>query len=243
MNNRKVISLFSGAGGMDIGFENAGFEIVAAIEADKSCCDTLRKNMPGVIIFENQIEDVSASDLLKIIGLKPLEPGLVIGGPPCQPFSLAGRREGLNVPKGNLFRQFARIVRESLPVGFVLENVKGLLNWGNGIVKDALIDEFSKPIDYKGKTYKYEIEYKLLNAIDYGVPQQRERVFFVGNRVGVKFKFPNPTHGEKNLLNQDVLEYQNVGDAIGHLPPADEPSETAKNVAKSIAGRITKHGY
>lgn len=239
----KIISLFSGAGGMDVGFEGAGFKITVAVESDSSCCDTLRKNMPETVVIQDLIENVSSQTILKSGKLKPLEAALVIGGPPCQPFSLAGKREGLNDKKGNLFKEFARVVRETLPTAFVLENVKGLLNWGNGAARDALLEEFTKPIKFKGTTYQYHIDYKLLNAVDYGVPQYRERVFFVGNRQGKMFQFPEPSHGEKTLLSLHLIPYQTVWNVIGNLPPADEPSETAKMVAGTIANRIINHGY
>ena len=121
---RKVISLFSGAGGMDIGFENAGFEIAVAVEMDPSCCDTLRTNRPNLPIINKNITEVATDEILSSAGLIPMEAALVIGGPPCQSFSLAGLRKGLDDDRGKLLFEFVRIVREALPIGFVLENVK-----------------------------------------------------------------------------------------------------------------------
>ncbi|HWR42277.1 DNA (cytosine-5-)-methyltransferase [Sporomusa sp.] len=243
--SHKIISLFSGAGGLDIGFEEAGFEIAVAVEADSSCCDTLRRNCPNLIVLEGNIEDFSSEQILQAAGLKPLEAALVIGGPPCQPFSLAGNRLGLDDPRGHLLKEFIRVVRETLPIGFVLENVRGLLNWDNGSAKELLLEELSKPIEFNGQVYQYKVaDPKVLNAVDYGVAQKRERVFFVGNRLGLPFKYPEPSHvpcEQAMLLNKP--QHKNVWDAIGALPHPDEPSETAQRVAQTIKGRIASHGY
>ena len=231
----KVISLFSGAGGLDIGFENAGFSIAVAVEIDPSCCDTLRTNRPNLPVINKNITEVTADEILQAANLKPLEPALVIGGPPCQSFSLAGLRKGLEDERGKLLFEFVRIVRETLPYGFVLENVKGLTNWDSGRALKLLIEELSKPIEYDGKTYTYTIaEPKVLNAVDYGVPQFRERLILVGNRKGRDFTYPTPI---------DEVERKTVRDAICSLPEPEAPSEMAQIVAKSIKGRREKHGY
>jgi len=194
----KVISLFSGAGGMDIGFENAGFETVVAVEFDPSCCDTLRANRPHLKVIQGDVSSIKTEDILLAANLKPLEAGLVIGGPPCQSFSLAGKRLGMDEPRGRLVLDFIRIVREALPVAFVMENVKGMSNWQNGAALRAIEEELSDPISYMDKTYQYVIQHKVLNAANFGVPQFRERIFLVGNRLGKEFSFPRPTHKESN---------------------------------------------
>lgn len=247
MKKMKVISLFSGAGGLDIGFQNAGFETVVMVERDSACCKTLRANMPNVPVIEGDINAVSTAEILKVARLKPLEAALVIGGPPCQSFSLAGKRMGLNDPRGKLVLEFIRVVREALPVGFVMENVKGLVNWEHGRALDAIIEEATTPILYKGETYRYEVKFQVLNAASYGVPQFRERIFIVGNRIHMPFEFPSPTHGcaesQTEAFEKTLSPYKTVQDAIGILPPATAPSETANRVAASIKGRIAKHGY
>lgn len=232
---RKVISLFSGAGGLDIGFENAGFSIAVAVEIDPSCCDTLKTNRPDLSIINKNIAEVSSAEILEAAGLKPLEAALVIGGPPCQSFSLAGLRKGLDDERGKLLFEFIRIVRETLPVGFVLENVKGLTNWDSGRALQLLMKELSKPIEYDGKTYIYTLaEPKVLNAVDFDVPQFRERLILVGNRNGLEFSYPTPK-GE--------AERKTVRDAICNLPEPEAPSEMAQIVANTIKGRREKHGY
>ena len=220
---------------MDIGFENAGFSIAVAVEIDPACCDTLKTNRPGLPVINKNITNVSSAEILKTAGLEPLEAALVIGGPPCQSFSLAGLRKGLDDERGKLLFEFVRIVRETLPFGFVLENVKGLTNWDSGRALNLLIKELSKPIEYNGKNYTYTITApKVLNAVDYGVPQFRERLILVGNRNGLDFLYPVPI---------DKSKRKTVYDAIGDLPEPAPPSKMAQIVAKSIKGRREKHGY
>jgi len=245
--NNKIISLFSGAGGMDIGFEMSGFKTAVAVEFDKSCCETLNKNKPELPVIQGDIFKISTEQILKVGGLKPTEPALVIGGPPCQSFSLAGKRMGMDDPRGMLVLEFIRIVRESLPVAFVMENVKGMVNWQGGKAIEAIMNEISEPIVFNGIEYSYSVTKSVLNAADYGASQFRERVFIVGNRLNKKFQFPEPTHSNQNespnLFGAQKKKYNTVWDAIGNLPKADEPSEAAMRVSKTIKDRIVKHGY
>lgn len=246
-NKPKIISLFSGAGGMDIGFEEAGFEIAVAVEFDSSCCDTLRKNRPNTPVIEGDVSELETSHILEVAGLKVLEAGLVIGGPPCQSFSLAGKRLGMDEPRGRLVLEFIRIVREALPLAFVMENVKGMANWHKGEALVAIENALKEPISYEGKQYEYTIQHKVLNAVDYGVPQQRERIFLVGNRINKEFIFPKPTHGtsgnQNALFGDGLKKVLTVSEAISVLPPADEPSDMAKRISQTIKDRIQKHGY
>jgi DNA (cytosine-5)-methyltransferase 1 len=244
----KIISLFSGAGGMDIGFEMAGFETAVAVEHDVSCCETLRKNRSHLPIIQGDITQISTAQILQVGGLKPTEAAAVIGGPPCQSFSLAGKRMGMDDPRGKLVLEFIRIVKESLPVVFVMENVRGMVNWQEGKAIEAIINEIAEPIFFEGQEYIYTVNKSILNAVDYGVPQFRERIFIVGNRVNKTFKFPEPTYTKSNnetlsLFGNNPKKNKTVWDAIGHLPQADEPSETALRVSETIKDRIEKHGY
>jgi DNA (cytosine-5)-methyltransferase 1 len=241
----KVISLFSGAGGLDIGFEAAGFEIAVMVEADPSCCDTLRKNLPKVPLLEGPIEGFTTERILQAASLGVGEAALVIGGPPCQPFSLAGNRHGLDDPRGHLLKEFVRVVREALPLGFVMENVRGLMNWDGGRAAKLVLDELRTPISHSFGTITYAIPTpQVLNAAEFGVPQFRERVFFVGNRGGVAYRYPTPTHGDdEQLATVPLSPYRTAWEAIGHLPSPAEPSETAQRVSRTIKARIEKHGY
>lgn len=228
---------------MDIGFKASGFEIAVAVEADAACCNTLRLNNPELNVIEGDICQVSTQKILDEAQLKPLEAALVIGGPPCQSFSLAGKRMGMNDSRGMLLLEFVRIVHEALPRSFVMENVKGMLNWERGKALEAVLAEFNDPVLFEGDEYVYDVSFKVLNSADFGVSQNRERLFIVGNRVGKTFRFPKPTHGISDLADFDLKPFASTWDAIGHLPSADEPSETAKRVSQTIKGRIANHGY
>ncbi|ANV87059.1 DNA cytosine methyltransferase [Picosynechococcus sp. PCC 11901] len=246
---KKLISLFAGAGGMDIGFHAAGFSTAVAVEQDPSCCNTLRLNMPDTPVIEGDITSITTQAILEAAKVNPLEIDLVIGGPPCQSFSLAGRRMGMDDPRGMLVLEFLRVVREALPKCFVMENVKGMINWSKGKALEAIMTEASQPIKYAGKEYKYAVSYHVLNAADFGVPQFRERVFIVGNRLGKTFQFPEPTHGPSNqarqidLFGKQLKPYKTVQDAISTLPPATPPSAMALRVSQTIKDRIKNHGY
>jgi DNA (cytosine-5)-methyltransferase 1 len=186
-------------------------------------------------VLNKSVTDVTGEELLSLAHLKKGEVALVIGGPPCQSFSLAGLRKGLDDERGKLLFEFVRIVRETLPKGFVLENVRGLANWDKGKALDLLLDELSKPIISDGITYQYDIvKPQILNAVDYGVPQYRERLIVVGNRIGKGFLYPAP----------DIFSPQKtVWDAIGNLPAAEAPSDVALRVSSTIKERRKKYGY
>jgi len=204
--------------------------------------------MPNVTVIEGDISKISTHEILMAGKMNPLEPALVIGGPPCQSFSLAGKRMGMDDPRGKLVLEYMRVVREALPVAFVMENVKGLTNWARGEALDAILSEASQEINYAGNIYRYEMSYEILNAVNYGAPQHRERIIIVGNRMGKKFNFPIPTHNAPSITQMDLFrnsmnQWATVWDAIGGLPPAEEPSETALRVSGTIRDRITNHGY
>ncbi|MEQ9426954.1 MAG: DNA (cytosine-5-)-methyltransferase [Cyclobacteriaceae bacterium] len=244
--SKKVISLFSGAGGFDIGINSAGFQTAVLVELDASCCETLRYNFPKVPLIQGDITKISTNTILTKAKLKPLDAALVIGGPPCQSFSLAGKRHGLDDDRGLLVLEFVRVVKEALPIAFIMENVKGMINWDRGRAITEIMSQFKKPIVHNEEVYRYDVSYRVLNAADYGAPQFRERVFIVGNRVGKRFAYPKPTHGFNNinLINGDNMKpLVTVVDAIGNLPEAEEPSDMAKRISETIKKRIVKHGY
>jgi DNA (cytosine-5)-methyltransferase 1 len=211
---------------------------------DRACCDTLATNLEDVPIICRDIREVTSEEILATAKLKPLEAALVIGGPPCQPFSLAGNRQGIYDTRGTLFYEFVRVVRDTLPIAFVMENVSGLLNWNQGEAVKIILEEFSKEIEYEGTKYRYQVNPpEILNAADFGVPQIRHRVFFVGNRLNKKFNLPQPTYYEPNKYPLLQPHYKTVGEALANLPPAEEPSETAKKVAQTIKARNQSLGY
>lgn len=235
----KAVSLFSGAGGMDIGFEAAGFTVAVAVDHDANCCSTLRKNRPGVPVLEGDIRAISSQQIMAAGGLRPMEADLLFGGPPCQSFSIPGNRMGLNDPRGMLVFEFVKKVREILPAAFVMENVPEMGNWHGGDVLRAIENALSETLVHDGATIQYGMTHHILNAAHFGAPQARRRLFIVGNRLGRTFKFPSATHGGA----APMPPLSTVWDAIGGLPPADEPSATAKRVSGTIENRIRNHGF
>ena len=243
----KALSLFTGAGGMDIGFQSQGFNVVAGIELDPSCCETLRTNM-GIPIIEGDIRDIDGVELLNELKLKVGELDLVFGGPPCQPFSLAGNRKGLDDTRGQLVGEFIRIVKELKPKSFVLENVSGMVSWSKGQVIQMIVDEFKGNMLFDKKHISYKVTHKVLDASNYGVPQHRKRLFIVGNRLGKSFEFPKPTHSKNSDSDgrskcSVIKPFVTVGDALEGLPAVDKPSQAAIRVSQTIKDRRKRHGY
>lgn len=219
-----AISLFSGAMGLDIGVERAGFCVKVAVEMNNSACNTIRLNKPLLPIIDKDITTVSSNEILEKSGLQKNQVDLIVGGPPCQSFSTAGRRRSLKDTRGNCIFEFIRVVNDIRPKAFIMENVRGLLSSKVGIdglkiIKDGKIKYLNKEtlvvnyIESRFKEMGYKIKYKLLNAADYGVPQKRQRVFFVGTLLSNDFYFPEPTNykepkkGQKGWMTfADVMD-------------------------------------
>ena len=174
----KALDLFAGAGGMSLGFEQAGFDIAAAVEVDPIHAATHHYNFPNTRILARSIMDLSGENVLAAAGLKPGEISVVFGGPPCQGFSLIGHRV-LDDPRNSLVREFLRMVVEVDSPYFVFENVKGLTVGRHQYFLDSLIDEFSR------MGYEISMPWQVLNARNYGVPQDRERLFLLGAKRGL----------------------------------------------------------
>ncbi len=192
MKNLNLISLFAGAGGMDLGFEKAGFHVTVANEFDPGICPTYRHNHQHTHLIEGDIRELTEASLPKdVVGL--------IGGPPCQSWSEAGSLGGINDPRGQLFFDYIRILQITKPLFFVAENVSGMLAKRNEQAVHNILTLF-------GRT-GYTVQYKLLNANDYHVPQIRERVFYIGFRNDLKiedFVFPAPLK-ERPLTLRDAI--------------------------------------
>lgn len=191
----KTVALFAGCGGLDLGFENAGFNIIWANDNNKKVQETYRYNHKETELVIKSLVDIKSEEIP--------ECDVIIGGPPCQSWSLAGAMKGKEDSRGQLFYEYVRVIKDKRPMAFVAENVKG-------IVSKAHIDSFNEIVDMF-KEAGYTVTYKLVNAKNYGVPQDRERVFIVGirNDLGVTYEFPNITNSEGNYI---TLE-----DAIGDL--------------------------
>ena len=203
-NTLKVLSLFAGAGGMDLGFKNAGYDIVWANDFDPDSVKTYKKNIGDHIVL-GDIEKIKNNKI-------PANIDVVIGGFPCQGFSIANKSRHIDDSRNKLYKQMLRIIRDKKPKYFVAENVGGILTLGKGAVIQKIIK------DFKGIGYK--VDYKLLNAADYGVPQTRKRVFIIGNRLDLENPYPKQTHQistkQKNLF--DMFEKQiSTKEAINFL--------------------------
>ena len=189
-NGIKVISFFTGAGGFDL----AGYDVVYATDIDSTCCKTLEQNLGGALSKSTVVEQ---ADIRKInLSELPKNVDLVIGGPPCQSFSASGRRAG-GAPgrlddRGTLFEAYCNIINFVQPKAFLFENVRGILGTNKGEDWQAIVDAFRK--------IGYEIDYRILDALDYGAPQQRERMIMVGHRMKENFLFPRPLRGPDSKM-------------------------------------------
>lgn len=227
-NNRDVISLFSGAMGLDIGLGKAGLNVVIGQDFEPSCVETMKTN--GHNVLGGDIREIKPETLLELTGLHVGEPFMICGGPPCQPFSTAGKRLGINDPRGSLFMDFIRMIDYIRPRFFVMENVKGIVSsplkhvstkervkddpeQKLGTVLDVILSEFNK--------LGYKTVYGILDAVNYGVPQFRERFVLIGSRDNEDIFLPIPTHFQMHQ-NPDY-RWKTVGEAIKDLE--NDPGE------------------
>lgn len=214
MSKLKAIALFAGAGGLSTGFEMSAFNVLVASDVWDAVKDTYEYNHPKTTFLLKDINKLSGKEILDVAGLKPGEVDILIGGPPCQGFSLANQQSRfLDNPNNRLFKEFIRIVEEVQPKWFLMENVAGLLKMSKGLIKKEIIQQ----LELRG----YKVYDKLLKATDYGVPQIRERIFFVGNNQGIKFEYPNATHRALSAIEahtSKIKRYITVEDAISDLP-------------------------
>ncbi|MDL2301560.1 DNA (cytosine-5-)-methyltransferase [Lachnospiraceae bacterium OttesenSCG-928-D06] len=194
-----TIELFAGAGGLALGVEKAGFSTLGLIEFDKHAADTLKLNRPEWSVIHDDIANISVLDLEEYFGITKGDLALLSGGAPCQSFSYAGKRLGLEDARGTLFYHYAVFLQKLQPKMFLFENVKGLLTHDKGKTYGTIIEIFEQA--------GYSIQRKVLNAWDYGVPQKRERLITIGIRNDlldkINFKFPEP-HEYKPVL-KDIL--------------------------------------
>ena len=207
----KVVSLFSGAGGLDLGFKMAGHEIVWANDFYEDATKTYALNLGNHIVCKN-IMDVQSSEIP--------ECDIVIGGFPCQGFSVANTKRNESDSRNVLYKELIRVIQAKKPKFFLAENVKGLLSFCKGKVFQMILSDFSQ--------LGYKVQYKLFNAANYGVPQKRERVIIVGVRNDIEFtyEFPAETHSAKPTLFQK--SWVSVGEALKNIPDPDLP-HTLKN--------------
>jgi DNA (cytosine-5)-methyltransferase 1 len=225
----RVVSLYTGAGGLDFGFEAAGFRTCVAVEFDQDCCRTLRANRSWPVI-EKDIHATTGKEIMDAGGLRRCEADLLLGGPPCQPFSKSGYwvngdTKRLQDPRGLTLHQYMRCVDDLLPRVFVLENVHGI-SYSGKEEGFQLLAKLTAEINRRHRT-NYVLSWKVLNTADYGVPQIRQRFFLVAHREGGKFEFPRPSHtatveesSKRALFPYSTPEYVTAWDAIGKLRPS-----------------------
>lgn len=215
----KLISLYTGAGGLDLGFEAAGFTTAVAVEMDREAVATLRANRPWPVL-DRDIHTISSEEILAAGGLAEGEADALIGGPPCQPFSKSGYWASgdtlrLDDPRAGTLGAYLRVLRDTLPRTFLLENVPGLAYRQKSEGLELLERGIGKINRERGTDYALAVA--KLNAADYGVPQLRERVFVIGARDGAAFSFPQPTHGNGATLPGVLEPYATAWDALGDL--------------------------
>jgi DNA (cytosine-5)-methyltransferase 1 len=247
--SKKIISLFSGAMGLDLGLEDAGFKTAITVETNKYAVATIKGNKKKLPVIDDPIERVTSKELITKAKLKAGEVCIVSGGPCCQSFSTAGRRGSLADARGGLFREFTRIVSETKPRFFVMENVKGILS---AAVKHRSLNERGpgnpplEPYEELGSALRvilkelgelgYYVIYGLFNSADYGVPQTRRRVIFIGSRDGEEIYLPKPTHF-KHPQNGEP-RWVTLREAIGNLENPNQEiipfSERDKKLLKMV---------
>lgn len=242
-----VIDLFCGCGGFSKGFEQAGFNIVYGIDNWKDATITYKHNFPTAVVSNIDISELKGEDILKSTGLASTDIDVIIGGPPCQGFSLSGKRM-VDDPRNTLYKSFVNIVAELLPSVFVMENVPGLIRLFDGKVKDSVISDFTE--------LGYNVEMKLLSSDHFGVPQQRKRVFFVGINHSklkntYKFAFPIATFGEKTnkpavtckeaISDLDFIpDDRTVGECIDYqIDPQNEYQKLMRHNSSKVLNHTT----
>lgn len=202
-----LVTFFAGAGGLDLGFSKAGFNVIWANEYDKAIWETYEKNHNHVFLDKRSITDVPTNEVPECDG--------IIGGPPCQSWSEAGAMRGIGDKRGQLFYDFIRILADKQPLFFLAENVSGMLL---PVHKKAL-----ENIKSMFRECGYNLSFQMLNVADYGIPQDRKRVFFIGYRqdLGIEFKFPHPT-----TLENKIILLKAIGDLKDNVLPAQKGNIT-----------------
>lgn len=232
-----VVELFAGAGGLALGLEMAGLESVGLVELDKNACTTLLANRPNWNVIQKDIVKVAEEGIRKYIG--NVEVDVLSGGYPCQSFSYAGKRLGLNDVRGTMFYYYSKILKDLKPKIFIAENVKGLLTDDKGRTLQTMINVFSD--------LDYTVQYKLLNSWDFDVAQKRERVFIIGvrNDINIKYKYPQKFSYKpllkdalKDVPNSEGSEYSPIKKKVFSLvPPGGCWIDLPENIAKDYMGK------
>lgn len=230
-----ALSLFSGGGGLDLGFSAAGFRVGCSTDIDSFSCKTLVLNNGKKSFYKHahsiaaDITKVTAKDLLREAKLEKTAIDVVIGGPPCQAFSVFGRRKGLDDPRGNLVWEYLRIIKEVRPQVFVFENVAGLKSIHGGNLYKEILEELTLDGAYTVSAHSYQVA-------DFGIPQFRDRVFFIGSRHGKAIPQMEPTHGGTALLAS--RPHRKAGEALRFLPEPGVSCALPNHIGRDHSQRI-----
>ena len=234
-----AIDLFCGAGGLSAGLEMAGFTVLAGNDLFPAAGRTFTQTHPHAKFICDPIQEVSVERLMEVTGLKKSELTVLVGGPPCQAYSVYNHQRSMFDARATLFREYLRIVGGLRPEWIVMENVAGIYSIGGG--------EAVKAIKAELRALGYAVEEKILKAEEYGVPQERRRVVFIGNRVGVPISHPAPTHGPGKLpfvtvrdAIDDLPELKN-GEDRGEVEYASEPRSDFQRRLRGNAVSVTNH--
>jgi len=221
----KVVSLFSGCGGLDLGFIQAGYEVIWANDFFKEAVETYKHNIGDHIIY-GDITKIPSSEI-------PDDFDILLGGFPCQGFSIANIKRSMEDERNFLYKELLRLIKDKKPKYFVGENVKGLISMQQGKVLEMIITDFRK--------LGYKVDFRVLKASDYGVPQNRERVVIIGNRLGLENPFPKKTHGiENSLFESRNLPYVTVKEVVGYLANERTRDKPFKLKGKLINNHIAR---
>lgn len=227
-----TVDLFAGTGGLSLGFHEASFQPLLGSDLDKDAANTFRANFPRTAFIQEPIQDLDAAVILDASGLERGELDVLLGGPPCQAFSVYNHQRGFHDERSGLFREYLRIVEGLMPRTLVIENVVGITSLGNG----RAVHEIHRELEGLGFT----VEDRILEAEKYGVPQERRRIFFLASRVG-PIIWPEPTHGGRghgDLFSQRLKPIVTVKDVLSDLPPLGlgEGTDRAVDYARGPKG-------
>ena len=222
----KVVSLFSGVGGLDLGFIQAGHKIIWANDNYDDAVLTYKKNIGNHIVTKS-IEDVNIEEIP--------QHDILIGGFPCQGFSVANMKRTEHDERNKLYLEFYRVLSNKKPKYFVAENVKGILSLSKGKVFEMILDDFSSA--------GYRVQFKVLNAADFGVPQKRERVIIIGTRKDIKedITHPAPTHSCESSLWNQLKPWVTIGEALKNIPDPDKPNNLKNHTYSKF--KLKFNGY
>lgn len=215
MKQLRCVDLFSGAGGFSVGLESAGFNSIYAVEIDASAVATYRANHHHTLVFDANIAKLRAEELRLQLKLRAGELELLVGGPPCQGFSTVGKKDEFD-SRNQLFKHYFRIVAALRPQFVVFENVTGFKRMYNGSAFNAVCEKF--------RALGYDVDARILNAVEYGVPQLRERTIVLGVPAGFKFTWPSAIHAKSAEPTMFLLPPVTLHEALGDLPQVDSGS-------------------